>query len=229
MGSDMEMSFRSDVEEGKLPINYIDDGRARETLYNLLIYWKIDANDAAMITDCLADWVDQDSQPRAQGAERDYYEGLGFYDLPRQQPFNSLEELMLVKGWDIVTKTKPNWRDYMSIYSAGQIYLSSASKDVLVATTGCTENDAENYIKQRNGEDEINRTSDDVRMSNTQALSLLAVPADRRPIVEQIITDQYSTRRVESIGRVGLQQVKLTVIGRRQEDGRITFLARFEE
>jgi general secretion pathway protein K len=229
VGTDSEITFRTDVEEGKMPINYMDDGRARESVYNLLLLWQISADDAVMITDCLADWMDQDEEARSQGAEKDYYHAKGFYDLPRQQPFASLEELVLVKGWDIVAKAKPNWREYFSIWSTGLIYLHSASKDVLIATTGCTDSDALNYITRRNGDDGINRTADDSRMNVAQALSLLAVPGDRLPAVQQIATDQYATRKVESIGRIGMQQVKLSVIGRRQDDGSITFMARMEE
>jgi general secretion pathway protein K len=228
-GTDSEIKFRTDVEEGKMPIQYVDDGRARESIYNLLLLWQITADEATMITDCLADWVDQDEEIRAQGAEKDYYQGKGFYDLPRQQPFGTLDELLMVKGWDIVAKAKPNWRDYFSIYSSGKIYLHAASKEVLMATTGCTESDAVNYITRRNGDDGVNRTADDQRMSNSAALSLLAVPADRLPAVEQVLSDSYDTRRVIAIGRVGAQQVQLSVIGRRQEDGSITFLARLEE
>jgi general secretion pathway protein K len=229
VGSDSEITFRTDIEEGKMPINFMDDGRARESVYNLLLLWKISADDAVMITDCLADWMDQDEEVRAQGAEKDYYHGKGFFDLPRQQPLASLDELLLVKGWDIVAKTKANWRDYFSIWSTGQVYLHSASREVLMATTGCTDSDALNYITKRNGNDGLNRTEDDSRMNVSQALGMLAVPEDRLPAVLQVATDQYATRRVESVGRIGSQQVKLSVIGRRQEDGSITFMARTEE
>jgi general secretion pathway protein K len=228
-GTDSEVKFRTDIEEGKMPINFVDDGRARESIYNLLLLWQITADQATMVTDCLADWVDQDEEIRAQGAEKDHYHGKGFFDLPRQQPFASLDELLLVKGWDLVAKAKPNWRDYFSIYSTGKIYLHAASKEVLMATTGCTESDALNYITRRNGDDGVNRTEDDQRMSNSAALSLLAVPADRLAAVEQVLAENYETRRVEATGRIGMQQVRVSVIGRRQEDGSITFMARLEE
>jgi hypothetical protein len=98
-----------------------------------------------------------------------------------------------------------------------------------MAVTGCSETAACNFIVTRYGDDGLARTADDSRMSVSQAMQMLNVGADRYSTVSQILTDQYSTRVAESIGRVGLQQVKLILIGRRQDDGSITFLGRYEE
>jgi general secretion pathway protein K len=228
--SPAEITFRTDIEEGKMPINYMEDSRARESVYNLLLQWQIPADEAVMITDSLADWQDNDTEVRAQGAEKDYYLSKGLQGYPRQGPFSSLEEIVYVRGWDAVVRAKPNWRDYFSTWSTGKIYLHSASRDVLIATTGCTPEAAMNYITRRNGDDGINRTADDSRSSVTSVLSLLGVPADRYDAIAAIATEDYDTRRVDAIGRIGLQRVKLSVIGRRQEaDRSITFLARIEE
>ena len=140
-----------------------------------------------------------------------------------------LEELLLVRGFEKVARAKPEWRNYFSIHSTGTIYIRSASKDVLMAVTGCSESDAANFISTRNGADGLARTSDDSRMSVSQAMQMLNVGGDRYSAVSAILTDEYQTRVAESVGRVGLQQVKLHLIGRRQDDGSITFMARYEE
>jgi DNA uptake protein ComE-like DNA-binding protein len=48
--------------------------------------------------DALLDWIDADSQPRAMGAESDYYAGIEPAYAPRNGLPDSLEELLLVKG-----------------------------------------------------------------------------------------------------------------------------------
>jgi general secretion pathway protein K len=229
IGTDSSITFRTEVEEAKLPLNYATDDRARESIYSIFLIWGLSAEDATTVADSLADWIDQDTEARPQGAEADYYQQFGIYNLPRQQPFASLEELLLVRGFDKVARAKPDWRNFFSIHSVGTIYIRSASKDVLMAVTGCSESDAANFISTRNGADGLARTSDDSRMSVSQAMQMLNVGGDRYSAVSAILTDDYSTRVAESIGRVGLVSVKLHLIGRRQDDGSITFLARYEE
>ena len=228
-GTDSSITFRTDVEEAKLPVNYVTDERAKESIYSIFIIWGLNAEDATTAADSLADWVDNDSDVRPQGAESDYYQQFGIFNLPRQQPFSSIEELLLVRGFDKVAKAKPEWRNFFTIHSVGTVYIRSASKDVLMAVTGCSDSDAANFIAERNGEDGLARTTDDSRMSVSQALQRLNVGADRYAAVSAILTEQYETRVAESIGRVGLIQVKLTLIGRRQDDGSITFIGRYEE
>ncbi len=50
------------------------------------------------IVDALLDWRDEDDLPRAEGAEADYYATLQPPHAPRNGPFETAEELLLVKG-----------------------------------------------------------------------------------------------------------------------------------
>ncbi|REK11448.1 MAG: hypothetical protein DWQ37_14290 [Planctomycetota bacterium] len=50
------------------------------------------------VADAILDWIDPDSQPRAQGAESEYYAGLDRPYAVRNGLPESLEELLLVKG-----------------------------------------------------------------------------------------------------------------------------------
>jgi type II secretory pathway component PulK len=51
-------------------------------------------------SDSLLDWVDADSTPRANGAESDFYEQLAEPYDAKNAPFETVEELSLVNGWD---------------------------------------------------------------------------------------------------------------------------------
>jgi DNA uptake protein ComE-like DNA-binding protein len=48
--------------------------------------------------DAILDWIDADSEPRAMGAESDYYAGIEPAYVPRNGLPDCLEELLLVKG-----------------------------------------------------------------------------------------------------------------------------------
>jgi len=66
-------------------------GSAREALLNL-------PGMTESIADSILDWMDEDDRPRAQGAEADYYAGLGLPYRPRNGVPFALEELLLVRG-----------------------------------------------------------------------------------------------------------------------------------
>jgi len=48
--------------------------------------------------DAIMDWIDEDDEPREYGAEYDYYQGLSSPYAPTNGPFNTVEELLLVRG-----------------------------------------------------------------------------------------------------------------------------------
>lgn len=51
------------------------------------------------LADAIADWIDNDSTPRPRGAEDQFYRGLKPPYAPRNSFLESVEELMLVKGF----------------------------------------------------------------------------------------------------------------------------------
>ncbi len=48
--------------------------------------------------DAIMDWIDEDDDTREYGAEYDYYQGLSSPYTPTNGPFNTVEELLLVRG-----------------------------------------------------------------------------------------------------------------------------------
>jgi DNA uptake protein ComE-like DNA-binding protein len=50
------------------------------------------------IADAIMDWIDDDDETREFGAEFDYYQALGSPYEPNNGPFNTVEELLLVRG-----------------------------------------------------------------------------------------------------------------------------------
>ena len=229
IGGDSGFEVTITTEGARIPVNYLTDTRYRDIVYNLFILWKLSPQDAETAVDSLADWVDTDDEQRSSGAETDYYKSQGFADFPRQQGFGSLDEMLLAKGMDAVERAKPDWREYFSVLGDGLIDLNRAPTDILMAVTDAQESGAETLIRERNGPDGVANTEDDKTLSTTQATQLLGMDKGKSESLSTLLTNDHLTRRVESTGRVGEQTYKVVVIARRQEDGSLNYLARYEE
>jgi len=231
MGTDSGFWMVKSREASRIPINYITDDRLRDAVTQLFQLWGVNSEDSATAVDSLSDWVDTDNTPRPKGAESDYYQSQGLYDLPHQGGFTSLEEMLLVRGFDVVARAKPDWRDYFSLFSAGTVDLFWASKDVIIAVTGCTDSDAQRLIAARAGDDGIDGTEDDNRgLGIGPALSMLAIPPDRMAAVQALTTyGNDSVFRIISKGWVGVKSSTVTLIAKMATDGSLKYLARYEQ
>jgi general secretion pathway protein K len=81
-------------ESGKFDINHIRN----EQLQALVKALSINEYDSSIIVDSILDWIDKDSQPRANGAEEDYYSRLNLQYHAKNGFFDNIEELLLVRG-----------------------------------------------------------------------------------------------------------------------------------
>jgi type II secretory pathway component PulK len=228
LGSDSSIEVKISSEGARFPINYITDTGYREAAYRLFVNWGINPDDANVAADSLSDWADSDDNPRSQGAESDYYKGLGYMDFPRNQGFSSLEEMVLVRGMDAIEKAKPDWREYFTVYGDGLIDLNNASRDLIVAVCDVAETEADGLIRERNGPDSTAGTEDDKTLSASEAQKLLGLDTQKYASLQARITTDHLTRRVESIGRVGESTYKVVVVARRQDDGSLSYIARME-
>ncbi|MBI5409236.1 MAG: general secretion pathway protein GspK [Nitrospirae bacterium] len=140
-------------EEGKLSLN-------TATLAQLKYIFKdsgVEGEDLDIIADSLFDWRDDNDLHLLNGAEEDYYQSLEVPYSAKDGPFDSVEELLLVKG---VTpeffygskggdeeKAYGGVSKYFTAAGSGVINLNTAPKVVLEAVTGSAA--AENIIMQR--------------------------------------------------------------------------------
>lgn len=229
IGSDSGFDVVINYEGARIPINYLVDSRLGEAVTNLFLYWGLSAEQAGIAVDSLADWIDNDDSVRPNGAESDYYKTLGIFDMPRQLGFISVDEMLLVRGMNVVDRLKPDWREYFSVYSDGVIDLRTAFKDTLMAVSGSSESDVDNYIARRDGADGIPGTEDDQRISDNEAFRLLGIDGDRAAALRATLTSQDAVRRITSTGYVGEKRVQIIVIARRGEDRTLAYRARIEE
>lgn len=229
VGTDSGFDVVINYEGARIPINFLVDSRLSESVYNLFIYWGLSAEQASVAVDSLADWMDNDDNARPNGAESAYYQTLGIFDMPRQLGFINVDEMLLVRGMNVVDRLKPDWREYFSVYGSGVIDLRTAFKDVLMAVSGSSEGDVDNYISRRDGPDGIAGTEDDQRISDSEAFRLLGIDGDRAAAMRSTLTSEDDLRRITSTGYVGEKRAQIIVIARRGEDRSLTYLARIEE
>jgi len=84
------------AETGKVDLNQAD----LTLLQRLLSQAPIETDKQTGIADAIVDWRDKDDTAREEGAEKSEYKKAGLKYVPRNEAFQSLEELQLVLGMD---------------------------------------------------------------------------------------------------------------------------------
>jgi general secretion pathway protein K len=88
-------------------------------------------------TEALLDWLDADDQPRARGAEKEFYLSRTFPHLPKNGPLDSLDELLLIRGVPSSLlygeEGKEGLIDYLTVRSDGRININTAGLAVLMS------------------------------------------------------------------------------------------------
>lgn len=140
-------------ETGKIDINMIND-LSGIILKNLLINSGVTEQEASAIVDSILDWRDPDDFKRLNGAESDYYLSLSKPYHAKNARFDTLEELLFVKGInsDILfgRNGKKGIIDFLTIYSNNSVInIISAPKEVLLAVPGFTPELVDDIISKR--------------------------------------------------------------------------------
>lgn len=137
-------------ESAKIDIN----AASEQLMRSLLLSQGLNEEEAAGLTDAMADWRDADPLKRARGAEESEYAAAGRKYKPANAPFQTIEELKLVLGMtpDLYQRLEP----LITTYSRQPgINSQIASRDVLRAIPGATDQLVDAYLQQR----ELARTS----------------------------------------------------------------------
>lgn len=140
-------------ESGKININTLTDASAI-ILKNLLTNSGIEAAGADVIVDSILDWKDADDLTRLNGAESDYYMSLPNPYKAKNANFDTLEELLLVRGMtsEILygSDKKKGIIDFLTVNSmGGGINVNAAPKEVLMAVPGITAEIADTIVSSR--------------------------------------------------------------------------------
>ena len=137
---DGEVRVTVEDEERKINLNRLvmpngnaPDDRRVAVFQRLLDILGIDRS----IADAVVDWLDNDDNPRVGGAESAYYLGLPKPYKAKNDLFDTIGELRLVRGVtpEIYEKLLP----FVTVSSSGMVNLNTAPKEVLMSLSAGTD------------------------------------------------------------------------------------------
>jgi general secretion pathway protein K len=141
--ADGHYRVRITEESGKINLNALTD-QSSVILKNLLMNNGVAEDTANTIVDSILDWKDKDNIHRLSGAEDDYYQSLPKPYKAKNAEFDSLEELVYVRGISKPilqgTADRKGILPFCTIYGkTNKINLHTAPLEVLKAIPGVTE------------------------------------------------------------------------------------------
>lgn len=148
---DVQLEIQVTDERGKLDINSADE----ETLTRLLTGNGMEEESAVLLAAALLDWADTDEMERANGAELSAYQSAGLSVGPGNRPYIMIEETLQVLGmpFDVFKTIEPG----ITVFSeSGTPDPAYAPKEALLALEDMTEEDALNFIEERQSQDATN-------------------------------------------------------------------------
>jgi len=142
-------------EESKLNLNKADLPTLSSLLMNVL---SLNDEDAQKLAVALLDWRQFGESEIIGFDSNDYYSNLEYPYPKKSADYETLDEMLLVKG---VTKEIYNKLiNYVTIYGDGALNVNTASKEVLEAL-GLPETVVDKIITVRQGKDALEGTADD--------------------------------------------------------------------
>jgi general secretion pathway protein K len=171
-----EFSVGITDESGKIDINAMTDANSI-VLRNLLKNLEVQEEEANTIVDSILDWKDADDLHHLSGAEDEYYMSLPNPYKAKNANFDTLEELLLVKGMtsEILygNKEKKGIIDLLTIYlGKSQINVNTAAKEVLMAIPGITPEIADSIISFREHDEIKNAAEVGIPLESTKYVTL---------------------------------------------------------
>jgi len=152
---DSHCAIRISEESGRLDINMLTDASGI-LLKNLLIMRGTTADEADTIVDSLLDWKDSGDSGahRLHGAESEYYQGLPSPYTAKNANFDSVEELLLVKGMtpEILfgSQGRKGIFDLLTVHAkTARININAAPEDLLASLPGLGPERAAALVLQR--------------------------------------------------------------------------------
>ncbi len=199
-------------EESRLAINEVLRSGQKEVLRRLFLEWGADEALAVVAADSLADWVDEDGEAGNYGAESGWYAAAGMAGYPRNRAFRSHEEILLVRGMDLIAELRPGWRRAFTLWGGGKVDINGAEADVIAAVAGVPRGRAETLVAVRAGYDGVVGSADDVEFRElARVAQILGIASE---LAEELFVTEGETSRIESYGFAGKVRQKLALVER---------------
>lgn len=210
---------RLTTEEARLNINVLLAGGDKVLLPRLLGAWGLKPEPAAALIDALRDWIDEDDKTGLHGAEKRDYQKAGFEGLPFNKPFREVEEMMMVRGMNMVNELRPDWREWFTVMGDGRVDVNEARAELIALIANVPVQRVTPILTLRAGRDGALHTRDDNRLSSpVQVAQLLGV---YQPQTVELLTRwiQFAgpIKRLESTGYFGDIRRRLVLIVQNQQ------------
>ena len=154
-GNDASLRWGVIDEESKINLNRTDEVILKNLLSNALL---LRDEDATKLSRALLDWRQNGESELTGFYSDDYYSNLQYPYPKKNTNYESLDEILLVKGMDKQRYDK--LINYVTVYGGGAVNINTASKEVLLAL-GLTDVLVDKILMVRRGKDHIDGTPDD--------------------------------------------------------------------
>lgn len=155
-------------EERKINLNAAD-AAVLSRLFQVVL--GVEETEASGLASCIIDWRDEDRELSSPyGAEDVYYEGLSDAYEAKDAPFETLDELLLVKGMNPARFER--LKEYLTIYGSGLLNVNTANREALIAV-GLDGRLADIVLAFRRGPDDADGTLDDNVFDDPSAIPAL--------------------------------------------------------
>ncbi len=201
-----------DGENGRLNLNVLLAQARVDILERLWTQWGLKLEDAQALDDCLLDWVTPGDQKRLNGAKQPEYAKLGRPDAPPNRPFQSIEEIEGVIGFDKVVKLKPDWKNFFTLWSDGKLDLNEAPADLIAAFCNVSMEQAVSFVHLRDPDGKKGSPDGYHWQSLDEASSYLGMTASDFTLAAPLLTLQSTVWRIESTGTVGNHHHTVSVV-----------------
>jgi len=120
------------------------------------------------LADAVVDWRDADTSAQPKGAEDDFYEALPSPYGCKDAPFDSPDELLLVRGFDATIYK--NIKGYVTVFGGGRLNINTVPAEVLEAL-GLDAKLVGKIVRYRRGPDARWGTPDDVGFASVEDIA----------------------------------------------------------
>jgi general secretion pathway protein K len=212
-GQQFKVSLES--EGSRLNLNYVLLSGHREILENLFTQWGMQIDDANHVADCMFDWITPGDLKSLNGAKAADYAQANLPQRPTYKPFQTFDEVEEVMGIDLLEKVNPNWQDSFTLWSGGPLNVNEAPPELIAAVFSLDPKRVALLTNERNGQDGIPGTSDDVPFKDlTTFENELGISQTAIKTLGNQVSLNDPNRRVESVGQAAGTQVTISIVTR---------------
>ncbi len=155
------------------------------------------------VSDAVVDWLDNDENPRVGGAESSYYLGLPKPYRAKNDLFDTIGELRLVRGvtGEVFEKLLP----FVTVSSSGKVNVNTAPKEVLMSLSAGTDLADGGAIDAKTADEIIEYRKDNPFTSASQIGNVSTSLADlySRTSIRNLVDVRSTYFHVRSSGDVG--------------------------